>query len=93
VQREARPREAFAARYRSGRPPAEREAVARRAGDVEMTEIPHWCCPLLRTWPENAEPEYHVVADGHWLVFDVSPGVLYTLTGGEFEPAASPAAP
>ena len=58
-----------------------------------MTEIPHWCCPLVRTWPENAEPEYHVVADGHRLVFDVSPGVLRALTGGEFEPAASPAAP
>jgi len=49
VQREARPGEASAARYRSGRPPAEWEAVARRAGDVEMTEIPYWCCPLVRT--------------------------------------------
>jgi hypothetical protein len=38
--------------------------VARRAGDVEMTEIPHWRL-LVQTWPENAEPEYHVVADGH----------------------------
>ncbi len=35
MQREARPREAFAARYRPGRPPGEREAVARRAGDFE----------------------------------------------------------
>jgi len=29
VQRETRPREAFAARYRSGQPPGELEAVAR----------------------------------------------------------------
>ena len=97
VQRETRPREAFAARYRSGQPPGELEAVARRAGDVEMTGIPHWCCLLVRTWPENAEPAYHVVADGHWLVFDMSHRVLCTLTGeqfsGEFQPAASPAAP
>ena len=97
VQRETRPREAFAARYRSGQPPGELEAVARRAGDVEMTGIPHWCCLLVRTWPENAESAYHVVADGHWLVFDMSHRVLCTLTGeqfsGEFQPAASPAAP
>ena len=97
VQRETRPREAFAARYRSGQPPADPEAVARRAGAVEMTEIPQWRCLLVRTWPENAEPAYHVVADGHWLVFDMSHRVLCTLTGeqfsGEFQPAASPAAP
>ena len=44
----------------------------------------------------NVLPSYRVLlADGlfHVLLFDVSPGVLYTLTGGEFEPAASPAAP
>jgi hypothetical protein len=41
VQRETRPGEAFAARYQSGQPPGELEAVARRAGEVEMTEIPH----------------------------------------------------
>ncbi len=62
-----------------------------------MTGIPRWCCLLVRTWPENAEPAYHVVADGHWLVFDMSHRVLCTLTGeqfsGEFQPAASPAAP
>jgi len=61
-----------------------------------MTGIPPWRCLLVRTWPEKREPDYHVVADGHWLVFDVSLGVLYTLTGeqfsGEFKPAASPAA-
>ncbi len=96
MQRETRPREAFVARYRSGQPPGELEAVACRAGDVEMTEIPHWRCLLVRTRPENAEPDYHVVADGHWLVFDASLSVLYTLTGqefsGEFEPAAHQAA-
>ena len=51
----------------------------------------------MRTWPENGEPDYHVVADGHWLVFAVSLSVLYTLTGeefsGEFEPAAHQGAP
>jgi hypothetical protein len=55
-----------------------------------MTEIPHWRCLLARTWLENGQPDYHVVADGHWLVFDVSLAALYTLTGGEFEPAAPP---
>ena len=49
-----------------------------------MTEIPQWCCLLVRTWLENGEPDYHVVADGHWLVFAVSLSVLYTLTGEEF---------
>lgn len=97
MQRETRPREASAARYQPGRPPGEPEAVARRAGGLEMTEIPHWRCLLARTWPQNAEPAYHVVADGHWLVFDVSPGVPCTLTGeqfsGESGPAACPAAP
>jgi len=62
-----------------------------------MTEIPQWCCLLVRTWPENGEPDYHVVADGHWLVFAVSLSVLCTLTGeefsGEFEPAAHQGAP
>ena len=59
-------------------------------------EIPCWRCLLVRTRPENAEPEYHVVADGHWLVFDASLSVHYTLTGeefsGEFEPATHQAA-
>jgi len=49
VQRETRPREAFAARYQSVQPPAGLEAVARRAGDFEMTEIPPWRC--LLAWP------------------------------------------
>jgi hypothetical protein len=57
-----------------------------------MTEIPQWCCLLVRTWPENGEPDYHVVADGHWLVFDVSLSVLYTLTGEEFSGEFGPAA-
>jgi hypothetical protein len=46
----------------------------------------------VRTRLENGEPDYHVVADGHWLVLAVSLSVLCTLTGeefsGEFEPAA-----
>jgi hypothetical protein len=95
MQREKRPREAFAARYQSGQPLGELEAVTCRAGDFEMTEIPHWRCLLVRTWPENAEPDYNVVADGHWLVFDASLSMLYTLTdeefSGEFEPAAQAA--
>ena len=66
-------------------------------GPGRPTEIPQWHCLLVRTWLENGEPDYHVVADGHWLVFDVSLSVLYTLTGeefsGEFEPAAHQAAP
>jgi len=41
-----------------------------------MTGIPPWRCLLVGTWPEKREPDYHVVADGHWLVFDVSLGVL-----------------
>ena len=57
-----------------------------------MTEIPQWRCLLVRTWPENGEPDHGVVADGRWLVFGVSLSVLDTLTGeefsGEFEPAA-----
>ncbi len=51
---------------------------------------------MARIRPENAEPDYQVVADGHWLVFDVSLGMLYTLTGeqfsGEFEPTTAQAA-
>jgi hypothetical protein len=93
VQRDRRPREAFAARYQFGQPPGELEAVARRAGEVEITEIPYWRCLLARTWRENGQPDYHVVADGHWLVFDVSLAALYTLPGGEFEPAAAQGAP
>ena len=62
-----------------------------------MTGIPQWRCLLVRRWLENGGPDYHVVAGGHWLVFDVSLSVLYTLTGeefsGEFEPAAHQAAP
>ena len=66
-----------------------------------MTEIPQWCCLLVRAWLENGEPDYHVVADGHWLVFAVSLSVLCTLTGeefsgefsGEFGPAAHRGAP
>jgi hypothetical protein len=46
---------------------------------------------------ENGEPDYRVVADGHWLVFDVSLDVLCTRAGkefsGEFAPAAHQAAP
>ena len=42
----------------ASRPPG-LEGVARRAGDVEMTEIPPWRCLLVRTWPENGEPAYH----------------------------------
>ena len=66
---------------------------ARRPGPARSgTEIPQWRCLLVRTWLENGEPDYHVVADGHWLVFDVSLYVLYTPTdeefSGEFEPAA-----
>jgi len=57
-------REAFAARYQSGQPLGELEAVACRAGDFEMTEIPLWRCLLVRTWPENVESDYQVVADG-----------------------------
>jgi hypothetical protein len=33
-----------------------------------------------------------VVADGHWFVFEVSPGVLRTLTGKQFSGASEPAA-
>ena len=40
MQQELHPREAFAARYQPGQPLGELEAVARRAGDFEMTEIP-----------------------------------------------------
>ena len=86
------PREAFAARYQPGQPLGELEAVARRAGDLETTEIPQWRCLLVRTWPENGEPDHGVVADGRWLVFGVSLSVLDTLAdeefSGEFEPAA-----
>ena len=71
--------------------------MARRAGDVEMTQIPHWCSLLVRTWLENAGPGYQVVADGHRLVVDAGPGGPCTLAGGQFSgesgPAASPAAP
>ena len=53
--------------------------------------------PLVRTWPENGEPDHGVVADGRWLVFDVSLSVLDTLAdeefSGEFEPAAHQAVP
>ena len=56
VQRESRPREAFAARYQPGQPLGELDAVAGRAGDFEMTEIPQWRCLQVRTWPENGEP-------------------------------------
>jgi hypothetical protein len=56
VPRERRPREAFATRYQLGQPPGELEAVARRAGDVEMTEIARWRCLLARTRLENAKP-------------------------------------
>ena len=55
-----------------------------------MTEIPQWCCLLVRTRPENGEPDYHVVADGHWLVVSLS--ALYTLTGEEFSWEFEPAA-
>jgi len=52
VQRETRPREACAARYQSGQPHADLEAVARRAGDFEITEIPQW-----RLWvPKTVSP-------------------------------------
>ena len=70
MQREKRPKEAFAAGISSASRPASWEAVARRAGDVEMTEIPHQRCLLVRTWLENGQPDYAVVADGHWLVFE-----------------------
>ena len=43
-----------------------------------MTEIAHWRC-LVRMWLANGEPDYNVMADGHWLVFDVSLSVLYEL--------------
>lgn len=62
----------MAARYQPGQPLGALEAVARRAGDLEMTEIPQGRCLLVRTWPENGEPDHGVVADGRWLVFDVS---------------------
>jgi len=97
VQREWRPWEALAARCQPGQPLGALEAVARRAGDLEMSEIPQGRCLLVRTWPENGEPDHGVVADGRWLVFDVSLCVPDTLAGeefsGEFEPAAHQAAP
>lgn len=62
-----------------------------------MTGIPQWRCLLVRTWPENGEPDHDVVASGRWLVFDVSLSVPGTLTdeefSGEFEPAAHQAPP
>lgn len=61
-----------------------------------MTEIPRWRCLLVRMCLENGEPDYRVVDDGHWLVFDAGLDVLHTLTGkefsGEFAPAAHQAA-
>jgi hypothetical protein len=69
------------------------EAVARRAGAFEMTEIPQWRCLIVRTWLEDGEPDYEVVADGHWLIYDMSFRMLIELTGqaftDEFAPAAS----
>jgi hypothetical protein len=49
-----------------------------------MTEIPQWRCLLVRTGPENGEPDHGVVPDGRWLVFDISLSVLDTLTDEEY---------
>jgi hypothetical protein len=74
----------------AGRPASWKRSRAARVTS-KMTEIPHGRRLLARTWLENGQPDYHVVADGHWLVFDVSLAALYTLTGGERDlPARSP---
>ena len=68
VQRETRP-PGSVRRPVPVRPAArELEAVARRAGDVEMTQIPAWRCLLVRTWPENGEPDEYDFMACRWPV-------------------------
>jgi hypothetical protein len=96
VQRESRPREAFAARYQPGQPLGELDAVAGRAGDFEMTEIPQWRCLQVRTWPENGEPDHDVVPTVAGSFRSQPLCARYADRRGvqrEFEPAAHPAVP
>ena len=91
MQRDKRPREAFAARCQFGQPPGELEAVARRAGDFENDRDPALARPAGPDVAGERAAGLPVVADGHWLVFDASLAALDTLTGGERDlPARSP---
>jgi hypothetical protein len=68
MQQGLHPRAAFAARYQPGQLLGELEAVARRAGDFEMTEIPQWRCLQVRTGPGERRARSRHRADGRWLV-------------------------